>query len=53
MEVFIIGLEKELLIKTGQIMKKKVTRQICLAGRPMVSKRFDKKLKEKGATPKE
>ena len=25
MEVFIIGLEKELLIKTGLIMKKKVT----------------------------
>ena len=27
MEVFIIGLEKELLIKTRLIMKKKVTRE--------------------------
>ena len=53
MEMFIIGLEKELLIKTRLIMKKKVTREICLAGRPMVSRRFDKKPEEKGATPKE
>ena len=28
-------------------------RKICLAGRPMVSWRFDKKLEEKGATLKE
>ena len=27
--------------------------KICLAGRPMVSRRFDKKPEEKGATPKE
>ena len=53
MEVFIIGLEKGLLIKTGRIMKKKVMKKICLAGRPMVSRRFDKKPEEKGATPKE
>ena len=28
-------------------------RKICLAGRPMVSRRFNKKPEEKGATPKE
>ena len=51
--MFIIGLEKELLIKTGLIMKKKVMKEICLAGRPMMSRRFDKKPEEKGAMPKE
>ena len=48
-----IGLESELLIKTGLIMEKKIMKRIYLAGRPMVSRRFDKKLEEKGATPKE
>ena len=48
-----IGLENELLIKTRLIMKKKVMKKMCLAGRPMVSRRFDKKPEEKGAMPKE
>ena len=52
-EVFMIGLENELLIKTGLIMKKKVMKEICLAGRSMVSRRFDKKLEKKSAMPKE
>ena len=48
-----IGLESELLIKTGLIMEKKIMKRIYLAGRPMVSRRFDKKLEKEGATPKE
>ena len=47
-----IGLESELLIKTGLIMKKKVIKRICLAERPMVSKRSDKKPEKKSAMPK-
>ena len=50
--MFIIDWEKELLIKIGLIMKK-ATRENMFGGRPMVSRRFDKKLEEKGATPKE
>ena len=41
------------MIKTGLIMKKKEREKIYLVGRPMVSRRFDKKPEEKGATPKE
>ena len=48
-----IDLESELLIKTGLIMKKKVIKRICLAERPMVSKRSDKKPEKKSAMPKE
>jgi len=53
MEVFIIGWEKELLTRTRLIMKRKATKEIWLAERPMVSRRFNKKPEEKGATPKE
>ena len=52
MEVFIIGWEKELLTGTRLIIKKKAMRENMFGGRPMVSRRFDKKPEEKGATPK-
>ena len=48
-----IGLESELLIKIGLIMKKKVMRKNMFGRKPMVSRRFDKKLEKKSATPKE
>ena len=44
-EVFMIDLGNELLIKIGL--------RICLAERPMVSRRCDKKPKKKSAMPKE
>ena len=47
-----IGLENELLTKTGLIMRKKIMKK-SMFDRPMVPKRFDKKPEEKGATPKE
>ena len=48
-----IGLEKELLTRTGLIINRKATKEVCLVRRPMVSRRFDKKPEEKGAKPKE
>ena len=48
-----IGLENDLLTKTGLIMKKKAMKENMFGGGPMVSKRFNKKPEEKGATPKE
>ena len=53
-KVFMIGLENELFTKIRLIVKKKAVRErICLAGRPIVPRRFDKKSEEKGAMPKE
>ena len=53
MEVFIVGLEKRLLIKTGLIMKKKAMKENMSGRKANVPRRFDKKPEEKGATPKE
>ena len=48
-----IGLENELLTKTGLIMKKKVMRENMFGRKANVSRRFDKNPEEKGAMPKE
>ena len=48
-----IGWEKELLTKTGLIMKKEATKGSMSGRRPMVPRRIDKKPEEKGATSKE
>ena len=52
-KVFMIGLEKESLTRTGLIMKRKAIKKIYVAGRPVVPWRFNKELEEKNATPKE
>ena len=52
MEVFIIDLERELLIKTGLIIKKAMGENM-FGRKANVSRRFDKKPEEKGAMPKE
>ena len=47
-----IGWEKELLIKTGLIMKKAM-KEHMFGRKANGVRRFDKKPEEKGATPKE
>ena len=53
MEVFIIGLEKELLIKTELIMKKKVMKKNMFGRKANGVQEVWKKPEEKGAMPKE
>ena len=53
MEVFIISWGKELLTKTGLIMKKKAMRENMFGRKANGVQEFDKKPEEKGATPKE
>ena len=48
-----IGWERELLTKTGPIMKKEATKGSMSGRRPMVPRRIDKKPEEKGTAPKE
>ena len=48
-----IGWEKELLTKTGLIMKRKATKGNMFGRKANGAQGVDKKLEEKGATPKE
>ena len=48
-----IGWEKELLTKTGLIMKKEATKGSMSGRKANGAQRIDKKPEEKGATPKE
>ena len=52
-EVFMIGLRSELLIKIGLIMKKKVMRKSMFGRKGNGVQRFNKKSEKKGTIPKE